>query len=61
MDGVLCTANYEARKFGVRSALPTFIAVQLCPELILFEPDMAKYHHYSKIFHGILEKFDPDL
>ncbi len=32
---VLCTANYEARKFGVRSALPTSMALQKCPHLIV--------------------------
>ena len=38
-NSVLCTANYAARLFGVRAAMPTFIAKKLCPELILFKPD----------------------
>jgi len=33
--GVLTTCNYEARKFGVRSAMPTFMALQRCPNLIV--------------------------
>src|SRR2546428_12390288 len=33
--GVLTTCNYEARKFGVRSAMPTFMALQRCPTLIV--------------------------
>ena len=33
--GVLTTCNYEARKFGVRSAMPTFMALQRCPKLIV--------------------------
>lgn len=41
--GVLCTSNYEARKYGVRSAMPTAHALQLCPQLILLPVDMAKY------------------
>lgn len=35
---VLCTASYEARKFGVRSAMPSSQAVRLCPQLILIPP-----------------------
>jgi DNA polymerase kappa len=31
--GMICTANYEARKKGVRSAMPGFVAVKLCPEV----------------------------
>jgi len=33
--GVLTTANYEARKYGCRSAMPVFKALQLCPEIVL--------------------------
>jgi DNA polymerase kappa len=55
---VVCTANYVARKYGVRSALPTFIAKKLCPELILIQPDFTKYKKYSNIFRDILRKFD---
>ena len=33
--GVLTTANYEARRFGCRSAMPTYKALQLCPDLIV--------------------------
>jgi nucleotidyltransferase/DNA polymerase involved in DNA repair len=38
-NSVLCTANYAARVYGVGSAMPTFIAKKLCPELILFKPN----------------------
>lgn len=57
-DGVLCTANYEARKQGIRSALPTFIALKLCPELVLIPVDFPKYKRYSQIFRDILSEYD---
>jgi len=38
-----CTSNYVARKFGVRAAMPGFIARELCPELIIVPCDHAKY------------------
>lgn len=40
--GMLSTSNYVARRFGVRSAMPGFIARRLCPELLFIEPDFAK-------------------
>jgi DNA polymerase kappa len=40
--GMLSTSNYVARRFGVRSAMPGFIARRLCPELVFVEPDFAK-------------------
>jgi DNA polymerase kappa len=49
-NSVLCTANYEARKYGLRAAMPTFIALELCPQVVLFEPDFTKYKHYANIF-----------
>ena len=41
--GVVCAASYEARKFGVRSALPMARAVRLCPDLVIVPPDFSKY------------------
>ena len=41
--GVVAAASYEARKFGVRSALPMARAVRLCPELVILRPDFKKY------------------
>jgi nucleotidyltransferase/DNA polymerase involved in DNA repair len=60
-NSVLCTANYAARLFGVRAAMPTFIAKKLCPELILFKPNFEKYRKFSDIFRDILRKFDKDI
>ena len=46
--GVVSTCSYEARKFGVRSAMPMNKAVQLCPHLIIVKPD---YHFYVSMSH----------
>jgi DNA polymerase kappa len=45
--GMICTANYIARAFGVRSAMPGFIAKKLCPSLIFIEPNFDKYSAVS--------------
>lgn len=50
---MISTANYIARKFGVRSAMPGFIAKKLCPELILIPGNYSKYEETSKIFKVI--------
>lgn len=46
--GVLCTSNYIAREFGVRAAMPTFKAFELCPHLTLIPPHFEKYEIVSK-------------
>ncbi|CAN1821435.1 DNA polymerase kappa [Linum perenne] len=56
---MLATANYEARKFGVRAAMPGFIARRLCPELIFVPPDFKKYTHYSELSRKVFQKYDP--
>lgn len=40
---MITTANYAARKFGVRAAMPGFIAKRLCPDLVFVKPDFSKY------------------
>ena len=59
--GVVCAASYEARKFGVRSAMPTFKARKLCPEGIFLSPDMPKYAEVSRQIHGIFYEFTPQI
>ena len=55
--GVIATANYQARKFGVRSAIPSGYAKQLCPQLIIIKPDMKKYQAVSKIIRNIFYQY----
>jgi DNA polymerase-4 len=54
---VLCTASYEARPFGVRSAMPSAHAVKLCPQLILIPPDFESYKLESREVRKIFERF----
>ncbi|MDH5230337.1 MAG: DNA polymerase IV [Gammaproteobacteria bacterium] len=46
--GVLCTCNYEARKFGIHSAMATAYAMRLCPDLIVLPVNMQKYKSVSQ-------------
>ena len=57
--GVLTTCNYEARKFGVRSAMPTFMALQRCPRLIIVPTRFEVYRRESAVIRGILHRFSP--
>jgi DNA polymerase-4 len=57
--GVLTTCNYEARKFGVRSAMPTFMALQRCPHLIVLPTRFDVYRREAAIIRGILYQFTP--
>jgi len=55
--GVLTTCNYEARKFGVRSAMPTFMALQRCPNLIVLPTRFDVYRREAVLIRGILHRF----
>jgi DNA polymerase-4 len=57
--GVVSTASYEARQFGVRSAMPTITARRLCPQGIFLEGDYSKYVKASSAIKEILEKYSP--
>lgn len=54
---VLCTASYEARKFGVRSAMPSSQAVRLCPSLILIPPNFPLYKKESQAVREIFVRY----
>uniref|UniRef100_A0A7E4W1H0 DNA polymerase kappa n=1 Tax=Panagrellus redivivus TaxID=6233 RepID=A0A7E4W1H0_PANRE len=60
-DSMLSTANYPARKFGVKSGMPGFQAKKLCPQLVILPCDFKLYHKASWSFHQVLSKFDPDV
>src|SRR5437763_15992011 len=57
--GVLTTCNYEARAFGVRSAMPTFMALQRCPKLIVLPTRFDAYRKEAAIIREILYRFTP--
>lgn len=61
--GVVATCNYEARKFGVHSAMPSAQAARLCPDLIFVKSNHAKYREVSqvirKIFHQYTDLVEP--
>ena len=58
---VVSTASYEARKYGVHSAMPSIKAYELCPHGIFVEPDMESYIEYSEKVMNILYDFSPDV
>ena len=58
-ESMISTANYVARKFGVRSAMPGFIAKKLCPDLVFVGHNFKKYKEVAKIFKSILQEYDP--
>lgn len=61
--GVVATASYEARKFGVRSAMPSKQALQLCPDIIFVMPRFDVYKKVSQqvreIFHRYTDLIEP--
>ncbi|CAN5668592.1 DNA polymerase IV [soil metagenome] len=57
--GVLTTCSYEARKFGVHSAMPTFMALQRCPQLIIVPTRFDVYRRESAVIRGVLHRFTP--
>jgi DNA polymerase-4 len=57
--GVVAAASYEARTFGVRSAIPMSRAVRLCPSLIIVHPDFQKYRSVSQKVFEIFREVTP--
>ena len=57
--GVVAAASYEARKYGVRSAMPMSRAIRLCPELMIVSPDFAKYRAVSSQVFAIYREVTP--
>jgi DNA polymerase-4 len=61
--GVIATSNYEARRFGIHSAMATAQAMKLCPELLLIPPNMEKYRIASRqimdIYRDYTELVEP--
>lgn len=59
--GVVSAASYEARKFGVRSAMPGFKAKELCPKGVFLPGDMKKYAAVSRQVHAIFRDFTDQI
>lgn len=57
--GVVSSASYEARVFGVRSAMPTVRARRLCPDGVFVSPDFTAYQAHSNRFREVLLSFTP--
>ena len=57
--GVVAASSYEARKFGVRSAMPMARALRLCPDLAIVRPDFARYRAASRKVMAILRECTP--
>jgi DNA polymerase-4 len=57
--GVVAAASYEARAFGVRSAIPMARAVRLCPDLIIVRPEFARYRAASQAVFTIFRSVTP--
>ena len=59
--GVVSTCSYEARKFGIHSAMPISIAYQRCPQAAFILPDMKRYGEASRSIYRIFYDFTPDI
>ena len=59
--GVVSTASYEARKYGVRSAMPITEAVRRCPDGIYIPPNIPKYRAVSEQIMEIFHRYTPDV
>lgn len=57
--GVVAAASYEARAFGVRSALPSVTALRRCPQLVFVRPRFDVYKSVSRQIHGVFAEFTP--
>jgi len=59
--GIIASASYEARKFGVYTPMPTARARKLCPKLIILPGDFDKYEHFSRWMFSYAQDFTPDV
>ncbi len=57
--GVVCAASYEARRFGVRSAMPTSQARRLCPDGVFLHPRFGRYGELSDRVFGLYRRYTP--
>lgn len=59
-DHMISTSNYVARKYGVRAAMPGFIAKKLCPHLVFVNSNFTKYRQVAEQLRSVIAKYDPN-
>src|SRR5208282_4591071 len=59
--GIIASASYEARRFGVYTPMPTARAMKLCPKLIVLSGDFERYEQFSNWMFGYCYDFTPDV
>ncbi len=59
--GVIATCNYEARRYGVHSAMSSALAMRKCPDLLILRPAMEKYRTASRQIMAIYRDYTPDV
>src|SRR5512140_597875 len=59
--GIIASASYEARKFGVYTPMPTSAARRLCPRLVILPGDFEKYELFSRLMFSYAYDFTPDV
>ncbi|HVM46829.1 MAG TPA: DNA polymerase IV [Candidatus Acidoferrum sp.] len=59
--GIVASASYEARKFGIYTPMPTALARRLCPRLIIVPGDFEKYELFSRLMFSYAYDFTPDV
>src|SRR3989441_191094 len=59
--GIIASASYEARKFGIYTPMPTLRARKLCPRLIVLPGDFERYEQFSNWMFGYCYDFTPNV
>jgi DNA-directed DNA polymerase III PolC len=59
--GIVASASYEARKFGIYTPMPTIMARRLCPKLIMVPGDFEKYELFSRLMFSYVYDFTPEV
>ena len=61
IQGIITTSSYEARKFGVKMAMPIVHALQLCPQMVIVPSNYPLYHKLSYKIHEFMSKGIPKI
>src|SRR5512137_623053 len=59
--GVVAAASYEARRYGIHSAMPLRRAGKLCPRAVFLDPHPGRYREYSRRVFDVLNRFSPKV